>query len=230
MKQLRILFIFSAIFLMETTQAQDWANLARYQEANAELMQERFPGNRVVFMGNSITDAWIEWHPEFFKKKPYVDRGISGQTTPQMLLRFRQDVINLKPAVVVILAGTNDIAGNTGPTTNEQIIGNIISMIELAEANDISVVLCSVLPAFDFPWNPGSYPSARIKRLNESLKEVAKDYKAVYVDYYSAMVNDELGMKEELGTDGVHPNSAGYDVMEPLVKKGIKKALNRRNV
>lgn len=230
MNKLKISFTILFILLfMTTSDAQDWANLGRYQEQNAELMQERFPGERVVFMGNSITDAWIKWHAEFFKDKPYVDRGISGQTTPQMLLRFRQDVLDLKPSVVVILAGINDIAGNTGPMTIDQTVGNIISMAELAEANDISVVLCSVLPAFDFPWNPGQYPSNKIVRLNEALEKYAKKNKIVYVDYYSAMVNGELGLKEELGNDGVHPNLDGYAIMEPLVEKGIRKALRKRN-
>lgn len=217
------------LFFMTTINAQDWANLGRYQEQNAELLKERFPGDRVVFMGNSITDAWIKWHPAFFKDKPYVDRGISGQTTPQMLLRFRQDVIDLKPSVVVILAGINDIAGNTGPMTIDQTFGNIVSMAELAEANKIAVVLCSVLPAFDFPWNPGQYPSSKIIKLNKALEKYAKKNRIVYVDYYSKMVNDALALKEELGNDGVHPNSEGYDVMEPMVEKGIRKALNRRN-
>lgn len=203
----------------------DWPNLACFRDANAKLGLPKDGENRVVFMGNSITIGWIEMCPEFFAGKPYVDRGISGQTTPQMLVRFRQDVIDLKPQVVVILAGVNDIAGNTGPSTLEMIEGNIASMVEIAQANRIKVVLSSVLPAYDFPWNPGAYPAEKIASLNSWLKKYAASQGIVYLDYYSAMVDDRKGLKSEYTYDGVHPNIAGYKIMEPLVEKAISEAL-----
>ena len=159
-----------ATMLSEVTYSQDWANLARYKDDNTKLGLPKPGEKRVVFMGNSITEGWGNLNPDFFKGKPYVNRGISGQTTPQMLVRFRPDVINLKPAVVVILAGTNDIAGNTGPSTLEMIADNIYSMAEMAKANGIKVVICSVIPAFDYPWKPGLEPAEKIASLNEMLK------------------------------------------------------------
>src|SRR6188472_941703 len=155
---------------------QDWAALGRYAKANAELPAPAAGEQRVVFMGNSITQAWAPSFPTMFPGKPYVDRGISGQTTPQMLVRFRQDVIALKPRVVVILAGTNDIAGNTGPSTLEMIEDNIASMSELAQANGIRVVLCSVLPVFDYPWKPGLEPAPKIVALNTWIRTYAKSH------------------------------------------------------
>jgi lysophospholipase L1-like esterase len=157
--------------------------------------------------------------------KPYINRGISGQTTPQMLVRFRQDVIDLKPRVVVILAGTNDIAGNTGPETLEQIEENLASMSDMAAANHIRVVLCSILPAFDYPWKPGLTPAPKILELNRWIKAWAADHGYVYVDYHSAMKDERDGLPPTLSHDGVHPLSAGYTVMTPLVEAGIKKAL-----
>ncbi|WP_242202655.1 SGNH/GDSL hydrolase family protein [Aestuariivivens insulae] len=207
--------------------AQDWPNLKRYQMDNAALNVPQPGEHRVVFMGNSITEQWLNIRPQFFSDKSYINRGIGGQTTPQMLLRFRQDVINLKPAVVVILAGTNDIAGNTGPSTIEMIEGNIISMVELAKANNIEVVLCSVLPVYKYPWSPVKNPDQIIIALNRKLQAYAQASKIVYVDYFSAMVNNQNGLKKELGEDGVHPNRAGYLVMEPIVKRGITKALKQ---
>jgi lysophospholipase L1-like esterase len=204
----------------------DWANLARYQEANEALNDPKEDENRVVFMGNSITDSWIRMSPEFFEGKPYIDRGISGQTTPQMLVRFRQDVLDLKPKVVVILAGTNDIAGNTGPSTLEMIEGNIASMAELAKANDIQVILASILPAFDYPWKPGLEPAQKIVTINEWMKSYAVRNKMTYLDYFSSMVDDRNGLKKELTYDGVHPNKEGYLVMEELAEQAISKALN----
>ncbi len=204
---------------------QDWANLRRFSAQNERLEAVKPGEQRVVFMGNSITEGWGNLDQDFFKDKPYVNRGISGQTTPQMLLRFRQDVIDLKPAAVVILAGTNDIAGNTGPITLEHTKDNIISMVELARSNGIKVVLCSVLPAFDFSWRPGLQPAERIVRLNEMLKKYATDNGIVYVDYHSAMSDERMGLKKELGEDGVHPNLAGYKVMAPLAERGIGRAL-----
>jgi lysophospholipase L1-like esterase len=214
------------IFLTIESEAQDWPNLNRFQKANLELGSPKPNEDRVVFIGNSITEGWLAKRPLFFKDKPYVNRGISGQTTPQMLLRFRQDVIKLKPAVVVILAGINDIAGNTGPTTVSAIADNILSMGQLAASNNIEVVLCSVLPASYFPWKPDLKPGNLVLELNGRLKKIAAEHNWVYVDYHSNMVNPELGLKKELGYDGVHPNAKGYFIMEPLVEAGILMALD----
>ncbi len=207
--------------------AQDWANTSRFKEQNAKLPLPAKDEKRVVFMGNSITEGWINTCPEFFANKPYVNRGISGQTTPQMLVRFRSDVINLKPALVVILAGTNDIAGNTGPSTLEMIMDNLISMCELAKANKIKVILSSVLPAFDYPWKPGLEPAPKIIRLNEMIQNYANSHGIVYLDYYSSMVDDRKGLPKKLSGDGVHPNKQGYEIMAPLAEAAIKKALKK---
>ena len=210
----------------EVIEAQDWANLKRFEKENTELETPKPNEHRIVFMGNSITEGWKTIRPDFFANKLYVNRGIGGQTTPQMLLRFRQDVINLSPTVVVILAGINDIAGNTGPSTIEMIENNIVSMAELAKANNIKVILCSVLPAYDFPWRPGLEPAEKVIKLNALLKAYAKKHRLGYVDYFSAMVNKSNGLKEELGSDGIHPNAAGYKIMEPIIEKGIAEVLN----
>ena len=229
MKSLRLtLFILLSFLLGKFSYAQDWANLKRYQQENAELPMAKIEEQRIVFMGNSITDSWSNIRPEFFASKPYINRGISGQTTPQMLVRFRQDVLDLQPAVVVILAGINDIAGNTGPSTIEMIADNIFSMAELASANHIKVVLCSVLPAADFSWNPEEQPSEKVIALNALIKLYAKNHKMAYVDYHSAMKNEENGLREELGIDSVHPNAAGYAVMEPLLEDQLAKVLKRK--
>lgn len=201
----------------------DWAQLRRYQQENAAL--PRATGDRVVFMGNSITDGWAKFFPSQFPNKPYIGRGIGGQTTPQMLVRFRQDVIALEPKVVVILAGTNDIAGNTGPSTVEMIEDNIASMAELAQANGIRVVLASVLPVFDYPWKPGLEPAPKIIALNAWMKDYAAKHGAVYLDYHTAMQDERHGLRKELGYDGVHPNEAGYRVMAPLTEQAIAEAL-----
>jgi lysophospholipase L1-like esterase len=203
----------------------DWADLARYRDENATLGPPGPGEQRVVFMGNSITDAWAQYFGTMFPGKPYVGRGISGQTTPQMLVRFRQDVIALKPAVVVILAGTNDIAGNTGPSTLEMIEDNLASMTELAQANRIKVVLASVLPVFDYPWKPGLEPAPRIVALNAWIKSYATQRGAVYLDYHSAMADQRQGMRAELSSDGVHPNEAGYRIMAPLAERAIEEVL-----
>ena len=175
-------------------------------------------------MGDSITDGWTA-NGTIFQNKQYVNRGISGQTTPQMVVRFRPDVIDLKPKVVVILAGTNDIAGNTGPTTPEQIEVNLMSMVEMAKANGIQVVLCSVLPAFDYPWRKGLEPAPKIVALNAWEKDYAESQGIIYLDYYSSMVDGRGGMQADLSADGVHPNKAGYTIMERLVGKSIGEAL-----
>jgi lysophospholipase L1-like esterase len=212
----------------EERRRTDWPNLERYRAANAALAAPAPGERRVVFMGNSITDAWARYFPAMFPGKPYVGRGISGQTTPQMLVRFRQDVVALKPAVVVLLAGTNDIAGNTGPSTLEMTEDNIASMAEIARANGIRVVLASVLPAFDYPWKPGLQPAPKIVALNAWLKGYAASHDAVYLDYHAAMRDDRDGLRAELTTDGVHPNEAGYRVMAPLTEQAIAEALRRR--
>lgn len=206
----------------------DWANLKRFDSDNKNLAKPVNTENRIVFMGNSITEGWSRLDPDFWKDKPYVNRGISGQTTPQILLRFKQDVIDLKPKVVVILAGTNDIAGNTGPMTLEQSRDNIIAMAQLAKANGIKVVLSSVIPAFDFPWRPGLEPAPKIVALNQMIKMYCEANKLTYLDYHTAMKDIRNGLKEELGYDGVHPNEAGYKVMAPLAEKAIAEALKRR--
>ncbi|GGC65219.1 acylneuraminate cytidylyltransferase [Pedobacter quisquiliarum] len=230
MKPSRIL-IFVLIFMaVQTAQAQqndDWPNLKKYREANAKLSAPAANEQRVVFMGNSITEGWINQRPEFFNGRPYINRGIGGQTTPQMLIRFRADVVALKPKVVVLLCGINDIAGNTGPSTLEMIEDNIASMTEIALANNIKVVLSSVLPAYDFPWRPNMEPAPKVMALNKWIKAYAAQKKVVYLDYFSAMVDERNGMKSIYHTDEVHPNKAGYAVMEPLVEQAIKKALKQ---
>jgi len=218
-----LLTMMTAVALM--AEAQDWANLNRFREENEKLAPARTCEDRVVFMGNSITAGWITQVPEFFSGRAYINRGISGQTTPQMLVRFRQDVIHLHPKVVVILAGINDIAGNTGPSTLEMIEDNLHSMTELAQANGIQVVLCSVLPAYDFPWRPGQEPAENVVELNRRIQAYASKVGAVYCDYFSAMADERNGLPKELSEDGVHPNKAGYAVMAPIVENAIARAL-----
>lgn len=205
----------------------DWPQLSRYGRDNAAL-PPREPG-RVVFFGDSITDGWgREKGTEFFPGKPYVNRGISGQTTAQMLVRFRQDVIALRPEAVVILAGTNDIAGNTGAATLGMIEDNLRSMTQLAQANGIRVVLASVLPASSYWWRPGYRPAAKIRALNQRIEAYAREAGAVYLDYHAAMANAEGGLDAELAGDGVHPSPAGYAVMQPLAQRAIERALEGR--
>ncbi len=201
----------------------DFGGLKRFEEADMKLGAPAAGEDRVVFMGDSITAGWKL--DESFPGKPYINRGISGQTSPQMLVRFRQDVIDLKPKTVVILAGTNDVAGNTGPMTAQQTEENIASMADMAKANGIRVVLCSVLPAFDFSWAPGLGPAPKIAELNNWIKEYAAQKGYVYVDYYSAMKDERGGLPATLSKDGVHPLPAGYAVMTPLAKAGIEKAM-----
>jgi len=212
---------------------KDWPNLARYREANAKLTRPAKGEHRVVFMGDSITDAWPQPRfGEFFPGKPYIGRGISGQTTPQMLIRFRPDVIALQPKVVVILAGTNDIAGNTGPMSLEEIEANLASMSELARANRIKVVLASVLPVYDGGHNgegkeivmTDRRPPEKILALNAWIKKYCAENKLVYLDYLSAMVDEKGFLKRDLSEDGLHPNKAGYAVMAPLAEKAIQSA------
>ena len=203
-----------------------WARPDKYKEADLALGPPAADEDRVVFMGDSITEAWHFTGPQgSFNGKPYVNRGVSGQATPHMLIRFQQDVIALQPKVVVILAGTNDIGGNAGPMTLEQTEANLATMAELATANHIRVVLCSVLPALDFPWHHGQVPAPKIVALNDWIKAYAAEKGYVYVDFHSAMKDEHDGLPPMLSRDGVHPLPAGYAVMTPLVEEGIKKAL-----
>jgi lysophospholipase L1-like esterase len=234
-------------------QLQDWNQLGRYHADNQELRKQPADPNRVVFMGDSITDFWRL--AEYFPGKPYVDRGISGQTTPQMLVRMFPDVINLKPAAMVVLAGINDIAQNTGPQTEEMVEQNIQAMTELAQQHGIKVILCSVLPVSDYPFlnqqsgrgaqpaaargtGPGgrggpmartrmtdSHPPAHILKLNAWMKDYAASANAVYVDYFGTLVDEKGWLKDACSSDGLHPNAEGYKVMAPLVEAGIRKAL-----
>jgi lysophospholipase L1-like esterase len=212
---------------------RDWPLLARYRDQNRALAPVAAGQSRVVFMGDSITDAWPQRASDFFAAKPYVGRGISGQTTPQMLIRFRPDVIDLKPKVVVILAGTNDIAGNTGPMSDEEIQANLVSMSELARVNGIRVVLSSVLPvsAYHTPANgiPQTIqrPMTRIRAMNDWMKKYAAAEKHVYLDYFSAMVDATGLLRTELSGDDLHPNAAGYAIMGPLADAAIKDALSK---
>ncbi|MBT8281303.1 MAG: SGNH/GDSL hydrolase family protein [Muriicola sp.] len=226
MKKIFLLLFIVSCFPLSTI-AQDWAQLGIYQQANQVLAQNNSMEKKIVFFGNSITIGWLNTQPAFFKDKPYINRGIGGQTTPQMLIRFRQDVIDLKPTVVVILAGTNDIAGNTGPMTLEETLSNLKSMTELAQANNISVILCSVLPASDYPWKPGLRPDLKIPKLNAMIKKYAEENGAIYLDYFSAMVNDQQGLDPDLANDGVHPTKKGYEIMAPLAEIAIKSALRK---
>ena len=224
------LFMSAMLFTGLELEAQDWPNLERFRVENAALGRPANGESRVVFMGNSITQGWIEKRPGFFAGRPYINRGINGQTTPQMLIRFRQDVIALQPKVVVILAGTNDIAGNTGPSTLEMIEDNLASMAELADANGIHVVLSSVLPVYDYPWKPGLKPAEKIVALNAWIKKYCEKKGFIYLDYYSSMVDERKGMKAALTYDGVHANLGGYKAMEPLVEAAIRKALTEKTI
>ncbi|SNY99802.1 SGNH/GDSL hydrolase family protein [Flagellimonas pacifica] len=225
--KIKVLIVLTFLGLSKTSQSQDWPNLQKYQEANATIGAPKDGENRVVFMGNSITEGWSVANPQFFEGKSYINRGISGQTTPQMVLRFRQDVIDLQPKVVLILAGTNDIAGNTGPMTLQQIHDNILSMIELAEVNGICPIVCSIVPAFDYPWKPGLEPNLKIPKLNTMLQQTTNKKGVVYLDYFSAMADKRNGLPKELAEDGVHPTKKGYEIMETLAEKAIQKALNK---
>jgi len=207
----------------------DWPQLSRYREEDAALPPPAKGEKRVVFLGDSITDSWGRQHGKFFPGKPYVNRGISGQTTPQMLVRFQQDVLALHPAVVVVLAGTNDLAENTGPEPMSAIEDNFRSMVMLAKANHVRVVLSSVLPATHFGWHPGMNPAEKIKELNAWLKNFCVEQKITFLNYYPAMVNADGGLKVELSIDGaVHPNDAGYAVMEPLAEHAIAEAMAKQ--
>ena len=208
---------------MNTIKAQDGAQLNRFKQANAQLSPPENDENRVVFMGNSITEAWLQDSLSLFKNRNYINRGIGGQTTPQMKLRFMQDVIELKPKVVVILAGINDIAQNTGYISIPDIASNIDEMTQMAKVKNIKVVICSVLPSNYFPWRPNILPADKVKRLNILLKEIAHKNEVAYLDYYSVMVDDNKGMKAAYTTDGVHCTIEGYKTMEPLIENCLRR-------
>ena len=231
-KILLILFLFSIamsnnaqdIYIQGGGTLTDWAHLKKYEQSNSELKKINEP-DRVVFMGNSITEGWSNFDKDFFINNPFVNRGIGGQTTPQMLIRFKPDVVNLNPKAVVILAGINDIAENTGPVTIENIAENIISMAEIAKANEIKVFICSTLPAIDFPWSPGMDPGPKVVKLNSILKNYCDSNNIPYVDYFSAMSDEKGGLKVPEYTtadDLVHPNLAGYKVMEKIILKALE--------
>jgi alpha-L-fucosidase len=201
-------------------QAQDWPQLSYYQEANKALETS---GNTVeaVFFGDSITEGWPQFNPSFFDSNNFVGRGIGGQTTPQLLLRFRQDVLDLRTKKVILLAGINDIAENTGPISLEAIMENIKGITEMAIANEVEMVLCAVLPANSFPWRPSIIPTNKVIALNQMIMAYALEKNLIYVDYYTPMVNEELGLKSTLGYDTVHPNKTGYSLMEEVLFKSI---------
>ena len=206
---------------------EDWANLNYYKEENLKLVREGIKES-IIFMGDSITEEWGRIMPEFFSNKQYINRGIGGQTTPQMLIRFRQDVIDLNPKAVVILAGTNDIAGNTGPSSVKMIIDNLMSMAEIASKQNIQVLMSSILPVFRYPWNESIIePFKKIAKINSFMKNFSDREKLVYVDYHSHMVDSRPGLKLELTTDEVHLNQAGYIVMSEIVNRVIRDRLKR---
>lgn len=228
------LLFLSAVQAQVTDCKNDWPNLARYDKDNKSVAPPAKNEQRVVFMGDSITDSWDNPANGFFPGKPYINRGISGQTTPQMLIRFRRDVIELKPKVVVILAGTNDLAGNTGPTTLEAIEDNLKSMAELATANGIRVVFASLLPVSDHELRDGKplvqtvrRPPEKILALNNWMHGYARANRHGYLDYFSAMVDENGFLKDELSDDGLHPNAQGYAVMAPLAEAAIVASLKR---
>jgi len=203
--------------------ATDWARFFIYEATNDTMLKRP----KVVFMGNSITYGWYKLHPEFFIENGFAGRGIGGQTTSQMLTRFQADVIDLKPKMVVIMAGTNDIARNNGIISHKHIMQNIKSMCELAQFHKIKPVLCSILPAHEFRWNKELTPAADIKLLNEMIKAYANAHKIPFVDYYAALVDERGGLPVEIAPDGVHPNMKGYEIMEPIVLKTIRKHIKK---
>ena len=218
-----ILLIACIMITFPSIAQTDWPNLKRYAAENAALPAPVKGEKRVVFMGNSITEGWIKTDSAFFKEHPFINRGISGQTTPQMLLRFRPDVIALQPKAVVILAGVNDIAENTGPIALKDVAGNIFSMAELAKAHKIKVFICSVLPANTFPWRREIKPADKVIELNAMLKAYCSRENIPYIDYYTSMADTEKGLPPKYGNDGVHPNAEGYKVMEDILMPALSK-------
>tara|TARA_B110000438_G_C15806724_1_gene647740 strand:+ start:1212 stop:1901 length:690 start_codon:yes stop_codon:yes gene_type:complete len=205
---------------------QDWPNLGFYQQDNLKLRSKSSIG-RVVFMGDSITEGWAQLDPDFFSKPNYINRGIGGQTTPQMLIRFKPDVLDLEPSLIFLLAGTNDIAGNTGYSTIKMITDNLFSMAELAKVNGIKVVLSSILPVYNYPWNENIIkPYKTISKINNLMKDYVHKNSLLYIDYFSNMVNNKEGLKSEYTTDGVHPSEGGYKVMSKIANNFILRNLN----
>ncbi len=228
MKNVFFIYILTSLIILSNyVNAQMMINLNKYKEENSSLGLPKQGENRIVFMGNSITEDWKSLSPNFFLDNNYVNRGIGGETSTQMLLRFRSDVINLKPSAVVILAGINDIAENQGPISIPDIARNIFFMSQLASENNIKVILCSVLPAYDFPWRPGLNPKDKVISLNDLIQKHAQENSFEYVDYFSSMVDERKGLIKEYGNDEVHPNLEGYRVMESIIQKSINKVLNK---
>ena len=213
--------------LMEDNKSLDWPNLSRYQDENRSVGLPEKGKQRVVFMGDSITEEWSNLYADYFDTEGYINRGIGGQTTPQMLIRFKPDVIDLEPDIVVILAGTNDIAGNTGPSNVKMITDNIFSMAELARAHQIKVVLSSILPVFQYEWAKEIKDApATIDSVNDELKKYVNDHGLVYLDYFSPMVDERKGLNKDYTYDGVHPNQDGYILMSSLAEKVLSRLLH----
>ena len=212
---------------MEDSKSLDWANLARYEDDNLKVGLPKKDERRVVFMGDSITEEWSNLYPEYFTEKGYINRGIGGQTTPQMLIRFKPDVVDLKPEIVVILAGTNDIAGNTGPSNAKMITDNIFSMAEIAKAYQMKVVLSSILPVYEYDWaREIKDPPFTIQAVNDALKQYASNHGLIYLDYFSSMVDERQGLNSDYTSDGVHPNESGYILMSSLAEEVLSELLN----
>ena len=212
---------------MEDSKSLDWANLARYEDDNLKVGLPKKDERRVVFMGDSITEEWSNLYPEYFTEKGYINRGIGGQTTPQMLIRFKPDVVDLKPEIVVVLAGTNDIAGNTGPSNAKMITDNIFSMAEIAKAYQMKVVLSSILPVYEYDWaREIKDPPSTIQAVNDALKQYASDHGLIYLDYFSSMVDERQGLNSDYTSDGVHPNENGYILMSSLAEEVLSELLN----
>ena len=212
---------------MEDSKKLDWANLSRYEEENKRVGLPERDERRVVFMGDSITEEWSNLYPDYFTERGYINRGIGGQTTPQMLIRFKPDVVDLRPEIVVILAGTNDIAGNTGPSTAKMITDNIFSMAEIASSNQIKVVLSSILPVYVYDWARDiKDPPSTIRSVNEDLKQYANDHGLIYLDYFSSMVDERQGLNSDHTSDGVHPVQSGYILMSSLAEEVLSRLLN----
>tara|TARA_Y100000746_G_scaffold36621_1_gene27408 strand:+ start:1828 stop:2466 length:639 start_codon:yes stop_codon:yes gene_type:complete len=212
---------------MEDSKSLDWANLARYEDYNLKVGLPKKDERRVVFMGDSITEEWSNLYPEYFTEKGYINRGIGGQTTPQMLIRFKPDVVDLKPEIVVVLAGTNDIAGNTGPSNAKMITDNIFSMAEIAKAYQMKVVLSSILPVYEYDWaREIKDPPSTIQAVNDALKQYASDHGLIYLDYFSSMVDERQGLNSDYTSDGVHPNESGYILMSSLAEEVLSELLN----
>ena len=212
---------------MEDSKKLDWANLSRYEEENKRVGLPGRDERRVVFMGDSITEEWSNLYPDYFTERGYINRGIGGQTTPQMLIRFKPDVVDLRPEIVVILAGTNDIAGNTGPSTAKMITDNIFSMAEIASSNQIKVILSSILPVYVYDWARDiKDPPSTIRSVNEDLKQYANDHGLIYLDYFSSMVDERQGLNSDHTSDGVHPVKSGYILMSSLAEAVLSRLLN----